>query len=82
MAKKSRRVRSRGQGPRLSAAQLVQPGTGEAVAEADTTEERVPSARAVDLRSEYHYVVSDLRRIGLIAAGMVCVLIVLAVVLT
>ena len=82
MAKKSRRVRSSGQRPRLSAAQMVQPGVGEAVAEASATEKAAPSARAVDLRSEYQYVISDLRRIGIIAAAMVCLLVVLAVVLT
>jgi len=35
----------------------------------------------VDLREEYRYVVADLKRIGIIAAAMLAVLVVLAFIL-
>ncbi len=82
MAKKSRRVRRSGQRPRLTAAQMVQPGVSEALAGASVTDQAPAAARGSDLRAEYQYVVSDLRRIAIIAAVMLCLLIVLAVVLT
>jgi len=40
-----------------------------------------PESRAVDLQEEYHYVITDLKRIGIIAAVMLSLLIVLALVL-
>jgi hypothetical protein len=43
--------------------------------------EDTPGPQAPDLQEEYRYVVSDLKRIGLIAAAMLVVLVVLAFVL-
>ena len=79
MAKKSRRVRRRGAAPRLSEAQLVQPTQTSATVVPAEPEQDVaaPSAAAVeparratevDLKKEYQYVVSDMRRLGLLAA--------------
>jgi hypothetical protein len=79
MAKKSR-SRKRTKTPRLSAAQLVQPGE----------EERPKTLRALkqprgkpltELGEEYRYVVNDLKRIAIIAIAMMAVMIVLAVLL-
>ena len=82
MAKKSRRVKKKGQPVRLSAAQMVQPRTDE-VTEVPSV---VAPARSVpqvaDLREEYRYVIADLKRIGVIAVAMLAVLIVLALLLT
>lgn len=80
MAKKSRRAKKRQGQPRLSEAQMVQPGT-------NGVTEAVPvvSARAApetDLREEYRYVIADLGRIGAIALVMLVVLIALAFMLT
>ncbi len=82
MSKKSRRARRSAQQPRLSAAQMVRPGVSEAAAEARATEQRPSAAGEPDLRAEYQYVISDLRRIGVIAAAMIGLLVVLALVLT
>ncbi len=79
MGKKSRRRRGTS-GPRLSAAQLVQPGeqtaapAPTAVHQAPKTSARVPR----DLREEYPHVVADLRRIAIIAAVMLALMIGLA----
>ena len=81
MAKKSRRTRRVEQRPRLSAAQLVRPGVDEAEGETRASVGPPAASGAPDLRSEYRYVISDLRRIGAIAAAMLAVLVVLAVVL-
>jgi hypothetical protein len=61
---------------------MVQPGVTEVLAEASVTDQAPAVARGSDLRAEYQYVVSDLRRIGIIAVAMLCLLVVLAVVLT
>ena len=83
MAKKSRRIRKKGRPVRLSEAQKVQPGTNDIVAGVSTD---APSARPAsqesDLREEYHYVVADLKRIGVIALVMLAALIALALLLT
>ena len=83
MAKKSRRVRKKGRQVRLSPAQMVQPETGEV---ADAPPPVAAPARSVpqesDLREEYHYVITDLERIGVIALVMLAVLIALALLLT
>ena len=76
MAKKSRR----GKKPRLSPAQRVQP-MAEIEALSAAPAEDTPGPQAPDLQEEYRYVVADLRRIGLIAAVMLVVLVVLAFVL-
>lgn len=84
MAKKSRRVRKQGRPVRLSEAQKVQPGTNDLVAGVSTN--APPAARPAfqesDLREEYHYVVADLKRIGVIALVMLAALIALALLLT
>jgi hypothetical protein len=80
MAKKSRRVKSKGQ-VRLSPAQMVQPTGGEGESPAVVVSVRA-TPQVVDLREEYRYVITDLKRIGAIAAAMLAVLIILALVLT
>jgi hypothetical protein len=87
MAKKSRRVRRKGARPRLSDAQLVQPKERQTlvVTEApDKTQaasarvESVPQTAALDFGQEYHYVVSDLQRIGVLAAVILSALVALS----
>lgn len=86
MAKKSRRVHRNAQRPRLSAAQMVQPGlsgaAGEVAAPAGTPAGIPTQPGTSDLRAEYVYVISDLKRIGVIAAVMLALLIGLAILLT
>jgi len=82
MGKKSRRRRG-ASSPRLSAAQLVRPGE-QAAAPAPAAVPQAPkaSARALrDLREEYPYVVADLKRIAIIAAIMLALMIGLALLL-
>jgi hypothetical protein len=81
MAKKSRRVRRNGQRPRLSAAQMVQPRGSGAASETAVATPAPLEPGAPNLRSEYVYVINDLKRIGFIAAAMLALLIVLAIVL-
>lgn len=82
MAKKSRRVKKKGQPVRLSPAQMIQPGLNE-IADAPLSVPAVQAApRTSDLREEYRYVITDLRRIGIIALAMLAVLITLAWFLT
>lgn len=85
MAKKSRRVRRKGAQPRLSEAQLVQPTqqtTREVppIAEA-TREEPEQKPKTIDFQDEYFYVVSDLKKIGVLAAAMLGGLVILSVIL-
>ncbi len=87
MAKKSRRVRKQNRPVRLSQSQLVMPQTltGSAQAAAAPTPAAVsPTVQqpAVNLAEEYHYVIADLKRIGLIALAMLVLLVVLAFLLT
>jgi hypothetical protein len=77
MAKKNRRVKKRD--VRLSSAQLVRPSRSEAAVAPGSTGE---SGGPASLREEYRYVIADLKRIGLIALGMVALLIALAFLLT
>jgi hypothetical protein len=79
MAKKSRRVKRRGQQVRLTEAQMIQPGITEAAPVAAPAR---PMSKVVDLREEYRYVIADLKRIGIIAVVMLAALIVLALFLT
>jgi hypothetical protein len=82
MAKKTRRVRKGKQPVRLSAAQMVQPGAGE-VAQSSSVAAPVQSTpQAANLAEEYHYVIADLKRIGVIAVAMLAALIVVAFLLT
>ncbi|MCX7855595.1 MAG: hypothetical protein N2556_06435 [Anaerolineae bacterium] len=79
MGKKSRRRRSISR-PRLSAAQLVQPGEQAAVPVSAVVHQAPKvSARVLrDLREEYPYVVADLKRIAIIAAVMLVLMLGLA----
>jgi hypothetical protein len=70
MAKKSRRARRRAP----SSAQPVRIQRDERARAAQTTGE-------VDFSKEYHYVVEDLRRIAIIAAGLFVLLIVLVLII-
>lgn len=80
MAKKSRRVKSRGP-VRLSPAQMVRPTVGNATSPAVIAPVQA-APQVVDLGEEYRYVIADLKRIGVIAVAMLAVLIVLALLLT
>lgn len=84
MAKKSRRTRKHTRPVvRLSPSQIVREPSVTAVGAGPTTLAAArPEPREVDLREEYRYVVADLKRIGIIAAVMLAVLIALAFVLT
>ncbi|MHB1296286.1 MAG: hypothetical protein ACYC4R_15000 [Anaerolineae bacterium] len=42
---------------------------------------QAPKAEKVDFATEYHYVLADLRRVGILAAAMFATLIILAVTL-
>lgn len=82
MTKKSRRVKRKGAQRRLSEAQLVQP-TQAAIKEASlaqvaTTSASAREAEPTDFQQEYQYVVSDLGRIGLLAAAMLSGLVLLS----
>jgi hypothetical protein len=81
MSKKSRRARGSGRQPRLTAAQMVQPATAETPDKATRPGSKPELGDGQDLRAEYQYVLSDLRRIGVIAVAMLAILVVLAIVL-
>jgi len=82
MTKKSRRVGKKGRQVRLSPAQMVQPGLDE-IANASLEAALVQSVpQTTNLEEEYRYVIADLKRIGIIAVGMLVVLIALAFLLT
>lgn len=84
MARKSRRVRRKGSGARLSETQMAQPSqtAAETPSVADVQESKSDQpATEVDLTQEYRYVVSDLRRLGLLAAAIVVSLLILYLVL-
>ena len=81
MAKKSRRTRST---PRLSSAQL----TGLTESSLPSTEGFVPARRSAEsaqrmpvAREDYSYVISDLKRIAVLAGSLFAIMIVLAFVL-
>lgn len=81
MPKKPRRVRKQQPRPqaRLSASQLVQPRVSEPSVAPAAAAPLDP--KETDLRQEYRYVLTDLKRIGIIALIMLVVLLVLAFVL-
>ncbi len=81
MAKKSRRVKRKGQQVRLSPTQMVQPGADK-VADIPSPTAARSAARMPDLGEEYRYVITDLKRIGVIAVAMLVVLIALAILLS
>ena len=73
MAKKSRRARRRKQAARpVRVVRPVQP----------VVEQPSSSVKEVDFSVEYHYVIEDLKRIAITAAGLFVLLIVLAIALT
>ncbi len=81
MAKKSRRAKNRQGQPRLSEAQMIQPGAN-GVTEATPVVSARAAPQVTDLKEEYRYVIADLGRIGIIALVMLVVLIALAFMLT
>lgn len=81
MAKKARRTRK----TKLSQTQLVRPSQDVAesapAVEAKPTKlaaPQAPSGAAPDFGQEYEYVIGDLKRIGILAAGMLAGLVILA----
>lgn len=85
MAKKTRRVRGKGTQPRLSETQLVQPEqtTRETPQKAEVLAEGPPQQTdEADLQEEYRYVVSDLKRLGILAAAILGAILVLFIVVT
>ena len=84
MTKKSRRVRRKGDVTRLSETQMAQPTQAASVAPAAAP---VPEAkpekqtREADLKQEYQYVVSDLKRLGLLAAAILGSMLILYIIL-
>ena len=84
MAKKSRRVRRKGEVTRLSETQMAQPTQVASVAPAVAP---VPEAKPdkqtaeADLAQEYRYVVSDLKRLGLLAAAILGSMLILYIIL-
>lgn len=88
MAKKSRRRRSKGRAANRQAPAGVkrQPVAAVETRPVSTIERKPPDAqteraeasRASELAQEYHYVLSDLRRIGILAASMFALLVALA----
>jgi len=81
MAKKSSRGERKNRQVRLSEAQLVQPGEGAAPLVVREPQ-KADKTQTVDLKQEYRYVIADLKRIAILAAAMLVVLIVLAIALT
>ena len=83
MSKKSRRTRRRSKSTRLSTTQLIRPGTETLLSEQQkpTTTQRATTTALPNLAEEYRYVIADLKRIGIIAAVMLVVMIVTAIVL-
>lgn len=67
MAKKSRRARQ--VSPAVQPVRIARPASSRSLAK---------EANDVDFRTEYHYVVEDLKRIGIIALVLLVLLIVLA----
>lgn len=62
--------------PRLSAAQLVQPGTSAPLAQREAESIAPVTPALADLHQEYPYVLRDLKTIGIIAAAMLVLMIV------
>jgi len=78
LAKRGSRTREKD--IRLSEAQLRQPGA-ESLAPIEEVAPGSAQAEASDLAKEYRYVTADLKRIAIIAAVMLTVLVVLALTL-
>jgi hypothetical protein len=60
---------------------MVQPTAASRVQEEETAVELEPRSQALNFAEEYHYVVSDLQRIGILAALMLGGLLILSFVL-
>ena len=75
MTKKSRKKKDKVQ---LSPTQMVQPGVDEGIVAPRAAAPVQSALEATDLSEEYHYVTADLKRIGLIAVGVVAALVALA----
>lgn len=79
MAKKSRRARRGTQRRTYSVPRAPSVAPEQSPAPVRTSRAVAPPARtSVDLREEYRYVYSDLKRIGFLAAGMFALLIALS----
>jgi hypothetical protein len=61
---------------------MAQPGIGEAAEAPRAATQARTAAQTSDLQEEYRYVITDLKRIGVIAVIMLAVLIALALLLT
>lgn len=61
---------------RLSPTQLAQPGVSTPATRQETESVRPVTPALSDLRQEYHYVLRDLKTIGIIAAAMLVVMVV------
>jgi hypothetical protein len=72
MAKKSRRARRQ-------ARQVAQPVR---ISQPSPTLASQTASKEIDFATEYHYVIEDLRRIAITAAGLLVLLIVLALLLS
>lgn len=86
MAKKSRRTRRKQttKTHHSSSPAVVQPSATHAAPAPSARSEAPaspPSRRQVDFRTEYHYVVNDLRTMAIIAVGMLVVLLALSFVI-
>ena len=83
MAKKSKsRKRSNRKRPQKQARRQASAPTAAGTARATTGRQRTSATpRAVDFRHEYAYVYEDLKKVAVIAAAMVLILVVLAFVL-
>ena len=75
MTKKSRK---KGQQVRFSPTQMVQPGVDEGIVAPLAATPVQIAPETTDLSEEYRYVTADLKRIGLIAVGVVAALVALA----
>jgi len=83
MAKKSKRSRRRSTAPRQQAqsAQRAAMPSRQAPPEEDAPRVTERASGGVDFAAEYRYVLSDLRRFGILAVAMFATLVVLALVL-
>jgi hypothetical protein len=80
--KYSKRNRSQQQPRRQAAAPIASTTTATGTARATTGRQRTAATpRAVDFSQEYAYVYTDLKKVAVIAAAMVLILVVLAFVL-
>ena len=84
MAKKTRRVRRKGTQPKLSQTQLAQP-SATTVETTQVVEEAAPEPAApsgeVDFGTEYHYVVTDLKRLFVLAVAILIGIVILSLIL-